>query len=348
MYKQRKNMNNKSQFMHLELYSRTGLNYKNVKKTSAAGVVKEAIRLEGFCSHLEEGGYQPQKPTYLFSQNDKTLDEHYKELEEKVAIEKDALGRKIKADKNILLAGVVSFPKPLVTKNSDAKNQWTKDDDENYDLFKVASLEFLQKKFGDNLMCVLEHTDEEYPHLHFYIADKKKVSNTPRLHPGQAKNIEHEKKSKSENVSVNKKQMSADYKLAMRNFQDEYFNQVGIYCGFDRLGPKVQRLSRAEWKERKRVNSNLATAVKRVKSDYASVQVKSVQLEKSIAALDVAAQQILEKERKLNDDYQKIEKSVLNLEFAEYMKKKDMNSFLNFKLERVQADSQKSQKAKIR
>jgi hypothetical protein len=333
--------------MHLELYSRSGLKYNNVSKTSASAVVKEAIRSDGFCNHLEADGLKPKPPTYIFSQENKSLDEHYIEIENQVATEKDALGRKIKADKNILLAGVVSFPKPLVTKESEAKNTWTKDDDDNYDLFKIASLEFLKKKFGDNLLCVLEHSDESYPHLHFYIADKKRISSTPNLHPGQAQNIAHEQKAKEQKTSVNKKQMSADYKLAMRNFQDEYFNQVGIYCGFDRLGPKTQRLNRSEWKERKRVNKNLATVVKQVKKDYSNVKSKSAQLENSLAELDVAIQEVLSRENKLEDEYKKIEKSVINLEYAEHMKKTDLASFVQFKLQRANNDKNKKFKSTI-
>ena len=39
---------------------------------------------------------------------------------------------------------------------------------------------------------------------------------------------------------------------ASKAFQDDYHAQVAIHCGMARLGPKKQRLTRAEWKAQKR------------------------------------------------------------------------------------------------
>jgi hypothetical protein len=38
------------------------------------------------------------------------------------------------------------------------------------------------------------------------------------------------------------------YKQAMREFQDSYYEDVGSKLGLTRLGPRVQRLTRKEWK----------------------------------------------------------------------------------------------------
>ena len=38
---------------------------------------------------------------------------------------------------------------------------------------------------------------------------------------------------------------------ASKAFQDDYHAQVAIHCGMARLGPKKQRLTRAEWKAQK-------------------------------------------------------------------------------------------------
>jgi len=132
----------KSQFMHLELYSRAG--NATAGKTSSGGVINEAVRVEGFTDHILAEGFTPAPPTYLYSQNDKTLDQHYSEILEQVATEKDSLNRKIKSDKNILLAGVVSFPKPRLADN------WTDDDHQDYILFKSQSIEFMKNKWGES------------------------------------------------------------------------------------------------------------------------------------------------------------------------------------------------------
>ena len=178
--------------MHLELYSRAGalLQSGAGRKTSSGSVIWEATRIEGFTDHIIADGFSPEPPTYLYSQDNKTLDMHYEELLEKVEAEKDALGRKIKTDKNILLAGVVSYPKPRVA-------EWSADDQQNYIMSKEQSIEFMKKQWGDNLLCVLEHTDEPYRHLHFYVVNKSRIASTPEMHPGFAENIRLENEAKS-------------------------------------------------------------------------------------------------------------------------------------------------------
>ena len=47
---------------------------------------------------------------------------------------------------------------------------------------------------------------------------------------------------------------------ASKAFQDDYHAQVAIHCGMARLGPKKQRLTRAEWKAQKKHAMKVAAA----------------------------------------------------------------------------------------
>lgn len=320
--------------MHLELYSRAGalLQGGSGRKTSSGGVVWEATRVEGFTEHIIADGFVPAPPTYLYSQNELTLDVHYENVLEKVETEKDSLGRKIKSDKNILLAGVVSYPKPKVA-------EWSIDDNQNYITFKDQSIQFMKKQWGDNLLCVLEHTDEQYPHLHFYVVNKSKVADTPAMHPGFAENIRMEKEAKALNQPVNKKEQVKAYKNAMRHFQDDFYQTVSVYCGLDRLGPKAQRLNRTEWKEKKRATKLLAKAFKKVKEQAADINTKSNTLNVSMLELEQQIANVIDMQVLVEKEQQAIANGVEDLELAKFVKDNYPQIATSFKMQKIRRNA---------
>lgn len=322
----------KSQFMHLELYSRAG--NATAGKTSSGGVINEAVRVEGFTDHIVADGFTPAPPTYLYKQGDKTLEQHYSEILEQVATEKDSLNRKIKSDKNILLAGVVSFPKPRLADN------WTDDDHQDYILFKEQSIEFMKNKWGDNLLCVLEHTDEQYPHLHFYVVNKSRVASTPEMHPGFAENIRLENEAKADNRPVNKKEQVAAFKEAMRKFQDDFFNTVSIYCGLDRLGPKVQRLSRPEWKERKRVTKLLAKAFKKVKEQAIDMNNQSNNLNQSMLELEQQIAKVIDSENQLEEEHKALANGLADIELAKFVRENYKDIVAKYTMQKMRKNNE--------
>ena len=85
------------------------------------------------------------------------------------------------------------------------------------------------------------HNDEEQPHLHFFVCSDTEV-NAKALHYG------HKAKK--------------NFIAASKAFQDDYHAQVAIHCGMARLGPKKQRLTRAEWKAQKKHAMKVAAAEK--------------------------------------------------------------------------------------
>ena len=105
------------------------------------------------------------------------------------------------------------------------------------------------------------HNDEEQPHLHFFVCSDTEV-NAKALHYGhKAKN----------------------FIAASKAFQDDYHAQVAIHCGMARLGPKKQRLTRAEWKAQKKHAMKVAAAESAVLDSAAQREVNAAKQEKANA-----------------------------------------------------------------
>lgn len=210
-------------FIHVDVYARKVAKGKMTART-AREIVSEAVREVNHVHHLETPG----DPILLFGdQPDEVLDV----AETMVENERDPKGRKVRSDKPILLAGVSSFPIRWEELDGDGRAA--------YEKWKSMTMDFLKQEYGKNLMSVVEHTDEERPHLHFY-AVAEKVADTRDLHPGHGKS-----------KGLGGTEAMAAYKAGCRDFQDRYWMDVGLPVGLTREGPKRARLSRPEWKAQK-------------------------------------------------------------------------------------------------
>lgn len=270
------------QFIHLDGYARNTSKQSQSEKTNINGVIGEALRESGYHSHIDN----PENPVVQYGSLD-DLASIKTEIDEKIENEKDPRGRKIRDDKNILLAGVTSFAKPVAAMENASGDQL-----QEFENWKSMTIDFLKQKFGDNLRCVIEHTDETYPHLHFYVLDRNRVSDTMKLHPGFAAKNEADQGSKIEKDRA--------YRNAMRKFQDEYYENVASYCGLTRLGPQVQRLNRSEWKKRKQDANALANLRNQINEQYDDLQ-------NDLENLEIEKKQIDKRVReKINDGLKQI------------------------------------------
>ena len=125
-------------------------------------------------------------------------------------------GRALRKDTPHLLAGVASYPAeaPL-----DRYADWRK-----------RTIEQLKKEHGSGLVCVLEHSDEANPHLHFYVIDPELVNVKKRAHPGYVA-----------------KASGGDYRAAMVAYQDRHYEAAASYAGLLRIGPNRGRLDRDDY-----------------------------------------------------------------------------------------------------
>ena len=121
------------------------------------------------------------------------------------------------------------------------------------------------------------HNDEEQPHLHFFVCSDTEV-NAKALHYGHA--------------------AKKNFIAASKAFQDDYHAQVAIHCGMARLGPKKQRLTRAEWKAQKEHAMKVAAAESALLDAAAQREVNAAKQERANA--DTAAV-LAEEKRKARD-----------------------------------------------
>lgn len=224
----------KSQFMHVELYSREepakktinkskNLNHQSdVRTTTVGGVLSEMKREEGFTSHLEQVN-APQVLYGSISDLERSIERYEAEFK---TTDKNGKEKKLRKDACILLAGVVSLDRA---------------DEEIWDEYKTKSIEYLKNKYGENLKCVVEHTDETNPHFHFYVAGNQK-QDLNLLHDGKLAVSKLAKEDK-------KKLHQTAYTEAMIKFQDDFYTKVSNKFGLSRTGeePRERYKSRPDY-----------------------------------------------------------------------------------------------------
>lgn len=208
------------QFIHVESYSRTSPKKGKNGGHSVASVVNEATRDPGSIPHVDN----PKPPVYIYGKPLESLEET---CEIWAASMTDAKGRKLRKDALCLAAGVVSMPAETTP--------------EAWEAFKLDAVNHLKAKYGERLQTVIEHTDEDHPHLHFY-AVPLPGERFEAIHQGKAAAAEVKRAGGLKGVQ------NQAYKSAMRAYQDEFFETVGIKNGLTRIGPGRRRLTREEWK----------------------------------------------------------------------------------------------------
>lgn len=263
-------------FIRIETYSREVAKSAKGKKTTSGAVIAEATRQEGFISHIEGGVAEP---TLIYGV---APDEAYKEALTRLESERNDKGAKYRKDATVLLGGVASYPKPRVAINDEDK--------ELIEEWKRRTIDFLKLEFGDNLRSVVEHHDEGYPHIHFYVIGDK-VGETRKLHPG----------AKGEVGIADKGERLAAYGKALRTFQDNYYDNVSVYVGMTRTGPygfgNNKNRKRGEWKKDKEIAEKLATRLKETDWNWEASVKRMAEAEKKFDDI-FEQQENLENERK--------------------------------------------------
>jgi hypothetical protein len=257
------------QFIRAEVYARrASTNEKSKSQFNASDVIGEALRDEGHCPHVEK----PEAPRYLLGSEAGTR-AILGRIQENAAQYRDKMGRKMREDAAVLLAGVASFPRDAANKDPDLYARW-----------ESLTVEYLQKKYGDNLRAVVMHNDEEHPHIHFYVYSDTEV-NAKMLHDGY------------KNGSSPKA-----YKKGCEDFQNEYFEQVASRCGLARTGPKRRRLSRAEWHAEQEMAMSISKAESAVLDSAAT---KEKEAHKRLQAVQEHAELLAKEKRATREAMQK-------------------------------------------
>jgi hypothetical protein len=263
-----------AQFIHVDTYSLVESKKTRVKKVKAAdgslvnveqkktkgtirSVIAEGMREPDFCLHIAD----PQDEVIYLYQEEETLGKKFRlsDIEnycQKVRDEnKDELGRKLRADASMLLAGVASFKR---------EEDQTMEDCMQSDRFQVwmhETLEFLKEEYAKNLKVVKLDFDEGHPHLHFYVVNDN--GSAKKLHDGFKATDEFKKKHKDEYKSGGKEALKSlklrenqVYKSAMSGYQDKYQTYMKK-VKYLKFGPRRTRDTRDQWLT-KSVNQKIA------------------------------------------------------------------------------------------
>lgn len=233
------------QFIHIEMYSRTG---RDGRGTS--WVFDEAARHPDSCHHVS----RPLPPQTVFGVDVDTVRiEHDRRTAEAKTKTKTGKTRAVRKDQNTLVTVVVSHPAALGEMRlgtRQAVEDWEK-----------RTVAWLQQEFGGSLVSVVRHLDEAHPHLHGFVIPQDTEMRAARLHPGAKAKLDAMAFSlpNEDRTNANKRGDTA-YRQAMRDWQDSYWQAVGLPCGLSRLGPRRRRLSRAEWKAEQTAQAAVAIA----------------------------------------------------------------------------------------
>lgn len=243
------------QFAHVDSFAMKAAKRKTGGH-SVRSIVAEAQREPGACDHVND----PLPPTLLYGAPVSELEGICSEY---VATMKDAQGRKVRADGLCLMAGVVSCPPGAEA------GAW--------ESIRGDSIGWLKERYGERLRSVIEHKDEEHPHIHWYVIPL----------PGERFDAVHEGKRAAAEVKASgfaKGDQNTAYKAAMRSWQDSYFDTVGLKNGLTRIGPGRRRLSRYEWKQEQHAVELVAAKMTKVVDLEAVVGTK---LESAEATIEV-------------------------------------------------------------
>jgi len=235
------------QFVHLETYSRKS----DKSGRSVNFIFDEADRVSHACVHVKD----PEPPVLVYGQPIADLRSQHDEITSVAKmINKDGQERSLRKDQNTLLTVIASHPfTPEECKEDSGKMA-------EYEKWERDTVQWLQKQYGDELKTIVRHTDESRMHIHAYVLPENLKAYD--LHPGVSskRRVKAEALESGEDGKTANKMGDAAYKQSMRDWQDSYFDDVGVKNGLARLGPQLRRLSRAEWQREQKQAEALKVA----------------------------------------------------------------------------------------
>ena len=241
-----------SQFIHVETYGRrSGARSRN--RTNTAGVFKEGRRDREACPHVAA----PEPPKIIAGLSADDAERcHDAAAAEARTVTANGWVRSIRCDQHTLYTEIASHPftwqETEDPEKADMVARWRDD-----------TVAWWQTRFGDDLLSVIEHTDEKHPHLHLWVLPQSDPElRAKRLHRGHVAKERAKYAAKQEGYDEKAAETWGNraYRQAMRELQNEYWEEVGKVNRLARIGPGRDRVTRKQYfaqKDRLRENAEL-------------------------------------------------------------------------------------------
>jgi len=225
-------------FIHCQSFSRK----PNQAGQCVAQVIGEGLRSGEYHLHVET----PKPPIPVFGDPGGFQQLHDNHVAKRKTCAKKngrVSERSIRADRHTLFTIVASYPV------STGAVEASPDEMERFKRWVDLTVDWVREQYGDQLKAAFVHTDETYPHLHFWLLPDDPSADATLLHPGKVAKREAEDRLKSEGTPPREavKAGNRALKSAMREWIDGYHRVVGAPLGMRRDGPKRRRLSRGQY-----------------------------------------------------------------------------------------------------
>ncbi|MBL8807188.1 MAG: hypothetical protein JNN22_10115 [Rhodospirillales bacterium] len=189
--------------------------------------------------------------------------------------------RRIRKDQHVMISGVAGYPVDWKTIRDDPTaaanlSEWKKD--------VVAFLVEHYAKAGGELASVVEHVDEPYPHLHFYVLPVGSPTFAAReVHDGWQPKLE------ARRANLGKVKEDAAYRQGTESLQDVFYIAVSQKHGHARHKEKRPRVARSLFVGQKRelAYQNKLLAKTRQVADRKQAQLTQKEVELAILQREI-------------------------------------------------------------
>mgnify|MGYP001627310614 CR=1 FL=1 len=224
-----------AQFFRIETYAlRPG-----GKRWSAGQVLEETYRVPANCPHIA-------RPSFRVIEGPETLGPILEACRAVMDRARDAAGRRARGSTPILLSAVASYPDPLEGAGEEARGRMAR--------WRDRVVKTWKDWWGPQIVAIVEHLDEARYHLHGLVIAPLRAG---RVAMGEVFPAVAARQTARE-TGQSKRLQDRAYKSGLRAMQDAFWQAVSAAEGHARVGPRRQRLTRAEWKARRAEQERLA------------------------------------------------------------------------------------------